>query len=379
MGQPDTSIPVKRGRKKNRHAGGRPLKFSAGLGVSICNLLRKGYTRKDACTEFGISYQTMYLWLKKGEAEKDRDVSERTDFFTFWDSVQDIESCKRGLCGGSKSLNGSDSRNSGASDKLELYQTGSDEHYQQNCYDEIINENRFIFQTPTEKQKLFLMQGIPKRNISGAEMNPIEVFFNGALGSGKTTGLIMAALQYVHQRDYRALLLRPDYNNLEIGLMKHVDHWLINTGARWRQKDLTWSFPSGARLTLSYLHNVKKDHKFADQYYHFIGCDDLTGFERDEYQKLSTLLRRPDNSRHPVRICSTGNAYGAQHSEWINERFISKSPEEMARYNRYTVSALIEENPHINPDAERIRFRNESPLIQAQLFDCSWDQENPGL
>jgi len=320
----------------------------------------------------------MYSWLKKGEAEKDLDVSEKTDYFTFWDSVQDIESSKRELCEVSGSSNGPDLRNSGASDKLGLCPTGSDEHYQQNCYNEILNKNPFIFKTPTEKQKLFLMQGIPKGNISGDGMTSIEVFFNGALGSGKTTGLIMAALQYVHQRDYRALLLRPDYNNLEIGLMKQVNNWLINTGARWKKKDLTWYFPSGARLTLSYLHDLKKNHCFSNKRYHFIGCDDLTAFESEDYRRLRTILLYPTNSRRPLRICSTGNAFGAPYSEWIKERFITPSPEELARSNIYTVSALIEENPHINPVTERMRFRNMNPLIRAQLFDCSWDLEKPG-
>jgi hypothetical protein len=377
MGLPDTNFAVKKGRRKKKHAGGRPSKFSAELGVSICSLLRKGCSRKDACAEVGITYPSMYSWLKRGETEKDLDEIKRTEFFRFWDSVHAIESSKSGLCGVSKPSNNSDPRKPEAGVVLETCSAGSDEQYQTECYNVTINGNPFILKTPTDKQRIFLLQGIPKRNIPGARIKPFEVFFNGALKSGKTTGLIMAALQYVHQGNYRALLVRPDYNNLESTVMRRVNDWLIKTGARWKKKDLTWYFPSGARLTLSYLHNVKKDHKFDHRYYDFIGCDDLTGFEREEYQKLITLLHPSATTRLPVRICSTGNSFGGENTEWIKDRFITMSPEEMAKINRYTVSAVIEENPYINPVAERMRYKRESPLIQAQLFDCSWDRENP--
>jgi hypothetical protein len=181
MGQPAVSVHAKRGRKKKRHAGGRPSKFSAELVVSICNLLKKGYFRKDACMEIGITYQTMFLWLKRGEAEKDMEEIERSDYFQFWDSVQDIESSKRELCEVSKSVNYSDSHRPGVSEALESCPTVTEEQYQIHCYDEIINKNPFIIKVPTDKQKLFLMQGIPKRNVQGAGITPIEVFFNGAL------------------------------------------------------------------------------------------------------------------------------------------------------------------------------------------------------
>jgi hypothetical protein len=189
----------------------------------------------------------------------------------------------------------------------------------------------------------------------------------------------MAALQYVHEAKYRALLIRPDYNTLENGIMKHVNNWLINTSAKWKEKNLTWSFPNGARLTLSYLHDGKKNHKFSGRNYHFIGCDDLTGFKREEYMKLRTFLSPSPNPWLPLRVFSTGNAFSGPHVGWVKERFITKSTEEIARYNRYTISAVIEDNPHINSVAVRRRYHRLNPLEQAQLFDCSWDLENPGL
>jgi hypothetical protein len=379
MAQPDTNIPAKKGRKKKKHAGGRKSKFSPERVTSIYNLLRKGLTMKDACKEVGISYQTMNNWQKKGEAEKDRDESERTALFTFWITVQSIESKKRALVGRPSSSKISDPSTSAASAVMESNTNESIEQFQNKYYNDIINKNPFlILKTPTDKQKIFLMQGIPKRDELAAEFNPIEVFFNGAYQSGKTTALIMAALLYVHERDYQALLVRPDYNNLEKSIMKPVKNWLEMTGARWNKMNLTWYFPSGARLTLRYLDNPAKDHKFSGRVYQFIGCDDLTGFERYEYMKLRTFLFPSPNPRIPLRVFSTGNAYSGAHNEWVKERFITKSPEEMACDNRYTVSAVIEENPYINPVAMRAKYKNADPVVQAQLFDCYWDWEIPG-
>jgi hypothetical protein len=380
MGQPDTYVPAKRGRKKKKHAGGRPPKFSPDIGVFICNLLRKGYSRKDACTEVGITYPTMYVWLKKGEAEKGLDESKRTGYFTFWDSVQDIESSKEGHYGVSKSSNRLDPRRPGIGDAPESCPTESDEQYQTEIFEKTILNNQFIIETPTEKQKKFLLKGSPRRGDLNAMQEPIEVFFHGAIGSGKTTGLIMAALQYAGYGGYQALLVRSDRQGLQNYLMNNVYKWLSDRGMRWNERKLTWKFPSGARLTFHYLHDreinpEEKNHKLSYEKYQFIGCDDLTSFTKAEYLKLISRLRSPAKSRIPIRICSTGNASGL-YSDWVKEYFISHSPEYLAKYNRYTVSIGISDNPHLSQFSYIRKIKNANPLMYAQLYENNWDLEN---
>src|SRR5665647_1655983 len=97
MNQPNTKIPKKRGRKQKKHPGGRPSKFSRDFAATICNLLMEGLTRNDACSKLDIHYQTMYLWLKRGEAENDLPEIKRSGFFIFWKSVTMIEANKRTL------------------------------------------------------------------------------------------------------------------------------------------------------------------------------------------------------------------------------------------------------------------------------------------
>src|SRR5262245_63421256 len=86
---------------------------------------------------------------------------------------------------------------------------------------------------PTEKQRLFL------------DCNTKEVFFGGAAGGGKSVALLMAALKYVKQAGYAALILRKDLPRLQLpgGLIPLSHQWFSgNEKVRWNEKRLTWSF-----------------------------------------------------------------------------------------------------------------------------------------
>src|SRR5258708_27833925 len=94
-------------------------------------------------------------------------------------------------------------------------------------------------QTPFEKQQIFL-------SLTGQ-----EALFGGSAGPGKSSALLMAALQYVEVPRYAALLLRRTYADLALpgALMDRAAEWLRPTAARWREPDKTWVFPSGATLS----------------------------------------------------------------------------------------------------------------------------------
>src|SRR5437868_6174947 len=104
---------------------------------------------------------------------------------------------------------------------------------------------------PTEKQRLFLKETAK------------EAFFGGAAGGGKSIALLMAALKYVMNPRYAALIIRKDLPRLELpgGLIPRSHEWFsqcAEKGVRWNAARRTWVFPTGeatlpATITFGYL------------------------------------------------------------------------------------------------------------------------------
>jgi hypothetical protein len=82
-------------------------------------------------------------------------------------------------------------------------------------YIETVLKNPYIFHEPTPKQAKFLMR--PHR----------EALFGGAAGGGKSDDLLMAALQYIHEPGYAAIIFRKSYRDLAQpgAIMDRIKSW----------------------------------------------------------------------------------------------------------------------------------------------------------
>ena len=167
----------------------------------------------------------------------------------------------------------------------------------------------------------------------------------------------MAALQYVNYKNYHALFVRPDRSNLEIGVMRSVLRWLDGTSVK-NEKGLTWIFPSGARFTFGYFANKRKIINLLIKNSNLSGVTTLRHL-REKYLKLFSFLYPLPRSFVPLRILSTGNAFGTN-PKWVKERFIIPSQQNVAKFNRYRVSVSLDENPYVKPAGIR---KNLDPWI----------------
>ncbi len=197
----------------------------------------------------------------------------------------------------------------------------------------------------------------------------------------------MAALQYVHVPGYSALILRKTYKQLSKAdaIMARARIWLAGTDARWIGDEHAFVFPSGARLEFGHLQYSKDRYNYQGAAYQFIGFDELTQFEQEDYLYLHSRLRKPETgavSAVPLRVRGASNPGGVGH-RWVNSRFVKREPqedEEMAPPDgeRLFIPAKLADNPSINKASYERQLRHLDSRTRKMLLDGDWNVREPG-
>lgn len=218
--------------------------------------------------------------------------------------------------------------------------------------------HRWAPHKPTPKQREFL------------DLTCGEALYGGAAGGGKSDALLMAALQYVDQPGYAALLLRRTFADLALpgALMDRADTWLRGTSAHWNSMEHTWTFPSGATLTFGYLETETSKYRYQSAEFQFVGFDELTQFSETQYTYLFSRLRRLTGSEIPIRMRAASNPGGVGH-EWVKSRFVSTE----SSADRVFVPARLHENPHVDQAAYLDALERLDDVTKAQLLEGNWD------
>jgi predicted phage terminase large subunit-like protein len=211
---------------------------------------------------------------------------------------------------------------------------------------------------PTERQETFL--GLTVR----------EALYGGAAGGGKSDALLMAALMYVDQPDYAAILFRRTFADLALpgALMDRTHTWLQGTDAHWNERDKTWQFPSGASLSFGYLEHENDKYRYQGAEFQFVGFDELTQFTETQYRYLLSRVRRLSGADVPLRTRAASNPGGVGH-EWVMARFITEGPEA----GRPFVPARLRDNPYLDADEYEKNLAELDPVTRAQLLDGDWN------
>lgn len=226
---------------------------------------------------------------------------------------------------------------------------------------------KYIPHDPSPKQTAFLL--LPNK----------EAFYGGAAGGGKSDALLMAALQYVDTRGYRALLLRRTYQDLSLpgALMDRAKEWMAPWVYRkevtWIDKDKTFLFPSGATITFGYLESENDKYRYQSSEFQFIGFDELTQFTETQYTYLFSRLRRLAHSEVPLRMRGASNPDGTG-LEWVKQRFVVEG----AAKNRPFISAKLEDNPHLDQQAYDESLQELDPITRLRLREGNWEVRAEG-
>lgn len=227
----------------------------------------------------------------------------------------------------------------------------------------------------------------------------LEVLYGGAAAGGKSDAILMAALEYVDVPGYSALILRRDFQRLNLAgaIMDRSKEWLKNTAATWNETAKRWTFPSGAKISFGYVDHPDDRFRYASAEYQFVGWDELTEFRLtdDESNPYTFLFSRLRKTREldqaavekigrpiPVRMRSASNPGNIGHG-WVKKRFLTaESATAIERCDgrvfdgpdgRRFVPAAIRDNPAVDPVEYEQQLAHLPPVTRARLMRGNWD------
>jgi predicted phage terminase large subunit-like protein len=200
--------------------------------------------------------------------------------------------------------------------------------------------------------------------------NAIEALFGGAAGGGKSSALLMSALQYVDVPNYSAILFRRTYADLALpgALMDRFKTWIdLHDDIHWNANSYVATFPSGARVSFGYLNNTNDYLRYKGSEFQFIGMDEVTEIRESDYRYMFSRLRRPNSgplAQVPLRMRSASNPA----PNWVRQRFIVEGLEK----GRIFVPSKLTDNPGIDADSYRQALQALDPIERRRLEEGDW-------
>lgn len=215
--------------------------------------------------------------------------------------------------------------------------------------------------------------------------------------------MIIDPLRYVENPNFNGLLLRRTTDELREIIWntqdiykRHFTKARYGKDAIWSEKKALWTFPSGARLWLTYCERDEDVMRYHGQAFTWIGVDELTQYATPfAWNYLRTRLRTADPEL-PLIMRATTNPGGPGHG-WVKRMFIDPAPwntafwatdidtGEVLRYpkthakagqplfKRRFIPAKLSDNPYLyNDGLYEANLLSQSEGLQRQLLHGDW-------
>jgi hypothetical protein len=228
-----------------------------------------------------------------------------------------------------------------------------------------------------ESEVIFKPNPGPQEHFLGAGEK--DVLFGGAAGGGKSYAMLVDPLRFCHIGDARALLIRRTMPELRELIDKSFELYpKAFPGAKFRQQDKIWTFPSGAKLEFGYCEKDSDVYRYQGQAYSWIGFDELTQWPSDFcWNYLATRLRtiNPNITPYLRATANPGNIGGW----WVKKRYIDPCPPNTSfvgpdGMSRKFIPSRLSDNPYLyeNGDYEQI-LKGMPTVLRQQLLEGNWD------
>jgi len=254
----------------------------------------------------------------------------------------------------------------------------------------VIDEQQIEEATPSiqeairDREVIFEPNGGPQTEFLASSER--EVFYGGARGGGKSYAMLVDPLRYCHKNAHRALLIRRTMPELR-DLINHSQQLYPKAypGAKWREQEKEWRFPSGARIEFGYAENLTDVLRYQGQSYTWIGIDELPQYSTpDIYNFLRSSLRSVD-PEIPVFMRATGNP-GNVGSGWVKEMFVDpaqpntkfyleiQTPTGIRKISRRFIPAKLQDNPYLMQTEDYYVMLASLPDVQKKQFlEGDWE------
>tara|TARA_B100000963_G_scaffold17934_1_gene13746 strand:- start:9360 stop:11135 length:1776 start_codon:yes stop_codon:yes gene_type:complete len=206
-----------------------------------------------------------------------------------------------------------------------------------------------------------------------------DVLYGGAAGGGKSYAMLVDPLRYAHKKAHRALILRRSMPELREMIDKSRELYpQAFPGAKFREVEKLWNFPSGAKIEFGFLERDADVYRYQGQAYSWIGFDEITHLPTEfSWNYLASRLRTTDPEIKTYLRC-TANPGGAGAS-WVKKRYIE--PHEANNsflgtdgLTRKFIPAKLQDNPYLAKDGVYEQMLKSLPPIQRrQLLEGNWE------
>ena len=203
-----------------------------------------------------------------------------------------------------------------------------------------------------------------------------DLFYGGAAGPGKTSFLLMAAVQYVQYPHYRALILRKTYADLSLpdAIMDRAISWWDGVeGAKFNNQEKACYFPSGAKITFGYLASVRNHLRYQGAVVHFVGIDEASQIPSRQLEYLHSRIRRAIGDPIPLRYRLASNPGDVSH-DWLKDTYVNGADGHSVVY----LPGLMTDNPGLDVEEYRKQLAHLDPVTRKQLEEGDWDVQLSG-